>query len=65
MIEPVWNQILFHRSLASYTKGRRWLDLGCGRGTRDPALVPIRSRMEETLYVEWISILDLCLSVMN
>ena len=51
MTKPIWNQILFYQFLASYTKSARWLDLGCGRGTKDPALVPIRRAMNETLYV--------------
>jgi ubiquinone/menaquinone biosynthesis C-methylase UbiE len=51
MTKPIWNQILFYRLLADYTKAARWLDLGCGRGTNDPALVPIRRYMNETLYV--------------
>ena len=37
--------------LCHYTLGRRWLDLGCGRGTNDPALIPIRERAGERIYV--------------
>src|ERR1022692_3988678 len=51
MTKPIWNQILFYQFLASYTKSARWLDLGCGRGTKDPALVPIRRSMNETFYL--------------
>src|SRR5215469_15294332 len=51
MTKPIWNQILFYQYLASYTKSALWLDLGCGRGTNDPALLRIRRCMNESHYV--------------
>lgn len=47
----IWNQIVFYELLCTFAKGRRWLDVGCGRGTDDPALVRIRCRIEEKMYV--------------
>jgi ubiquinone/menaquinone biosynthesis C-methylase UbiE len=48
---PIWNQQIFYEILSHYAESRRWLDLGCGRGVRDPALLPVRARMKERLYV--------------
>lgn len=48
---PIWNQILFYQALRTHASGRKWLDLGCGRGTTDPALIPIRQSMKEQFYV--------------
>jgi SAM-dependent methyltransferase len=48
---PLWNQILFYQFLSTYTKAATWLDFGCGRGTTDDELVPIRRQMNETVYV--------------
>jgi ubiquinone/menaquinone biosynthesis C-methylase UbiE len=48
---PIWNQIVFYQAVLDLASGRKWLDLGCGRGTIDAALTPIRKSMNETLYV--------------
>ena len=48
---PIWNQIVFYQELRTHASGRKWLDLGCGRGTTDPALIPIRQSMNEQFYV--------------
>lgn len=48
---PEWNQLRFYKTLVVHTQGRKWLELGCGRGTTDPALVPLRSAANESVYV--------------
>ena len=48
---PIWNQKIYYELLSHFTKGRRWLDLGCGRGPDEQALVRMRQRMGERFYV--------------
>jgi ubiquinone/menaquinone biosynthesis C-methylase UbiE len=51
MSEPIWNQRIFYELLCDYAKGRRWLDLGCGRGPSSPELIRVRRRTRESLYI--------------
>jgi ubiquinone/menaquinone biosynthesis C-methylase UbiE len=58
----VWNERLFYELVASMATGRRWLDLGCGRGARGSELQGVRRKVREALYVgvepDWDSLLD-------
>src|SRR5215469_2804754 len=51
MAPPIWNQRVYYELLHQYSRARRWLDLGCGRGTDDSMLVPVRRGMKELIYV--------------
>jgi len=48
---PIWNQKIFYELLSVCANGRRWLDLGCGRGTYDPMLLLVRRGIKEKMYV--------------
>jgi len=47
----IWNERIFYELVGCFTPGRRWLDLGCGRGPRSPELLAVRQRMGERMYV--------------
>jgi ubiquinone/menaquinone biosynthesis C-methylase UbiE len=49
--QPVWNEHIYYELVRQYTKDRRWLDLGCGRGTDEAVLLSIRRRMGERVHV--------------
>jgi ubiquinone/menaquinone biosynthesis C-methylase UbiE len=51
MTDPIWNQRIFYEFLADYASGRRWLDLGCGRGPNGSELTRVRGRIAERIYV--------------
>ncbi len=59
---PVWNERIFYELVGSFTPGRRWLDLGCGRGPRSPELLRVRRRMGERIYIgvdpNWDSLVE-------
>jgi ubiquinone/menaquinone biosynthesis C-methylase UbiE len=58
----VWNERLFYELVAVVANGRRWLDLGCGRGVRGAELLQVRRRTHEVLYIgidpHWDSLRD-------
>jgi ubiquinone/menaquinone biosynthesis C-methylase UbiE len=49
--QPVWNELVYYEVVSQYALDRRWLDLGCGHGPDDPALLSIRRRMGERVHV--------------
>lgn len=49
-LKPRWNKIVFAERVADCSVGRRWLEIGCGKGPRDPALARIRVLCREALY---------------
>jgi ubiquinone/menaquinone biosynthesis C-methylase UbiE len=58
----IWNKRLFYELVAAVAVGRRWLDLGCGRGVRGSELQQVRERIGQGLYVgvdpDWDSLAD-------
>jgi ubiquinone/menaquinone biosynthesis C-methylase UbiE len=57
-----WNKLSFWELLSRFTPGKRWLELGCGRGVTDPGLLAARRQTREGLYVgldaDWSSLAD-------
>lgn len=57
---PAWNKLIFWELLGRFTAGKRWLELGCGRGVTDPGLLSARQETHEELYVgldaDWSSL---------
>lgn len=51
MLDPIWNQRIFYELLCHFAPGRRWLDLGCGRGPSSPELIRVRQRTGERMYI--------------
>jgi ubiquinone/menaquinone biosynthesis C-methylase UbiE len=51
MAPPIWNQRIYYELLYHYSLARRWLDLGCGQGTDDSMLIPVRRSMKELIYI--------------
>jgi ubiquinone/menaquinone biosynthesis C-methylase UbiE len=49
--QPVWNEEIYYELVSQYARDRRWLDLGCGRGTNEHVLLSIRRGMGERLHV--------------
>jgi ubiquinone/menaquinone biosynthesis C-methylase UbiE len=49
--QPVWNERIYYELVSQYTRDRRWLDLGCGRGTDEQVLLSIRRCMGERVHV--------------
>ncbi len=49
-MQPVWNQRIYYEFVELFASGRRWLDIGCGRGVGSPELERVRSRFKEESY---------------
>ena len=49
--QPVWNERIYYEFVSQYARDRRWLDLGCGRGTDEAMLLSIRRRMGERVHI--------------
>lgn len=49
--QPVWNQWIYHELVGRLAHGRRWLELGCGRGPFDPVISLAHRRYTEAQYV--------------
>jgi ubiquinone/menaquinone biosynthesis C-methylase UbiE len=49
--QPVWNERVYYELVSQYARDRRWLDLGCGRGTDEKVLLSIRRCMGERVHV--------------
>jgi ubiquinone/menaquinone biosynthesis C-methylase UbiE len=48
---PAWNQWIYHELVGRLANGKRWLELGCGRGPFDPVISLARRRYKESQYV--------------
>jgi ubiquinone/menaquinone biosynthesis C-methylase UbiE len=46
-----WNQWIYHEFVGRLVQGKKWLELGCGRGPFDPAVSLARQRYREAEYV--------------